>query len=115
MLCDACANAIQRFGERSRADPIHFGAEAERGANGVHVRIDQAGDHGASFQIDHARLLPGHLAQIGGRADGDDPAVAHGDRLRRGKFRVDGEDLAVEQNRGGVLRQRQARRQQGRK
>ena len=69
--------------QRTRADPVHLGAEAERGANGVQVRVDQAGDHRAALQIDHARRRPGQLAHVRRAAERRDLPVADRERFLR--------------------------------
>ena len=54
-------------------------------------------------EIDHPRLGSGERADIGGAADRDDLAVAHGERLGRRGGRIERHDLAVEQHGIGVL------------
>ena len=55
---------------------IRDSAEAERGANRVHVGIDQARDHGPALKIDQARLPSRQFLKVRGWASGDDAAVA---------------------------------------
>ena len=103
------AHTIQSLGKRASADPIDLGGEAERGANGVHVGINQARDYGAALQIDHARVRSGHLAHVGRSAGSDDPVIANRQGLDGGEIGIHGEDFAVEQDRGGGLGVQQAR------
>ena len=45
--------------------------------------------------VDHARLRPLVLQDVGVGPDGDDLAAAHGDGLGDRELRVDGDDLGV--------------------
>ena len=67
--------------ERRRADPVHLGAEAERRANRVQVRVDEAGDDRSALQIDDASLRARELANVRRAADGRDLAVADRERF----------------------------------
>jgi hypothetical protein len=67
------------------------------------MRIDQAGNDGATLKVDRARACSRQRPDIGRGPDRDDPAVPHGERLRCRQGRVEGHDLAVEQDGVGVL------------
>src|SRR5207302_3493178 len=83
-------DASERFSQRPCADPIHFGAEAERGANRVQVGIDQTWDHRAALQIDGACRWTGQLADIRRAASHKNAAAVDGDRLTRRELAVYG-------------------------
>ena len=70
------------------------------------------GDDGAAAEIDDAGGRPRQRADVGAAADRGDPVVAHGQRLR-GRGVID-DDLAVEQDGVGRLRQRMPDSQQQR-
>ena len=76
------AHAAERFLQRRGADPVHLGGEAERGADRVHVRIDQARDHRAALQVDHAGRLARQLADFRIGSDREN-AVAVGPQAPR--------------------------------
>jgi hypothetical protein len=69
----------------------------------MHVRVDQAGDHGAAAEIDPARRGTGEPHDLVGPAGRDDLAVGDGQRFHDAG-RLQRDDLAVGQNRVGVLR-----------
>ena len=102
-----CAVALMRaiaVGNRVGADPVDLGGVEQRRADGVHVRIDQARNDGAAARDRSVRVpLPASAADVGRRADRHDLAVAHRERLGRGRGGVERDDLAVEQDGVGVL------------
>ena len=55
LLRDASRSRFNASARRGRANPVHFGAEAQRRTRRMHVRIDEAWNDGASLQIDRAR------------------------------------------------------------
>jgi hypothetical protein len=97
-------DARERVDERRRAYPVDLGGKRLRRADGVQVRVDQARDHRAALQIDDARLWSGELAHVCRRPQRRDFAVTDRQRLADGRLRVDGHDLAVDENRVGRLR-----------
>ena len=100
------AQAVKRFAERRRADPVHLGRVGQPGADRVDMRVDQSGNDGAAGEIDHARRGTGQRADVGRAPDRDDAVAAH--RQRFGRRRVERDDLAVEKDRVGALRLRGA-------
>jgi hypothetical protein len=96
-------HAAERLLEGADADPVHLGREAERGANGVQVRIDETRDHGAPAQVNHARLRASQLAHLGRRTERCDASAANRHSFAHGRLRIDGEDLAVDEDRVGAL------------
>src|SRR5206468_6281929 len=90
---------LQSLSKRRRADPVDFGREAEGGPSGVHVRIDQTGDHAAALQIDRQRLRPDQPLDIGATSHRDDDAVADGQSFANRKIVVYSDDLPVHQDR----------------
>src|SRR6266567_2242078 len=91
--------ALQAFGKRRRANPVDFRTETEGGPSGVHVRIDQTGDHGATLQIDRARLRPDQPLDIRTASHGDDGAVADGEGFANRRPAVYSDDLPAHQDR----------------
>src|SRR6185503_14903735 len=88
------AKTLQRFGERPRADPMHFGLPGEAGANGMDMGIDQAGNDGATAEVDDARGGARHLAYLRRAADRRDFSVTHRQRADA-RRRVKSRELAV--------------------
>jgi hypothetical protein len=106
------ADAAVALLERARADPVDLGAEAQRRANGMEVRIDQAGNDRAAAQIDHARGRTGELANLGRRPDRRDAPITDRDRFLNRRAQVESDDLAVDQDRVWSLRPHRAREPQ---
>jgi hypothetical protein len=80
------------------AFPAQFQVVVQATTDEVQVRVIQAGDDGASAQVDD---LGGGLLQthhVGGAADFNEFAAADGDGLGDGVLLVDGVELAVQQN-----------------
>ena len=96
-------NSGQRLGERGCPDPVHFRAESLRGANRMHVVIDQPRNDRAALQINHARFRTRQFFHFRAAAEGYDPAVADGQRFARGKLIVHGQDFAVQEDGVGIL------------
>ncbi|MEZ5206784.1 MAG: hypothetical protein R2690_07340 [Acidimicrobiales bacterium] len=63
----------------------------------VHVRFDQAGNHGAVAGVEHLGVGGAQVGEIGHRAGGEDTAVAHGHGLGRRRARDAGGDGAEHQ------------------
>ena len=74
--------------------------------------VDQARDHGAAAEVDHAGLRALELVDVGGGADRDDAPAADCQRLGDREAVVDRHDLAVDENGVSVLRPR-GQRQSG--
>jgi hypothetical protein len=106
-FCRACgrADALHRLRYRLRADPVHFGRVEQSGPDRVHVGIDQAGNHGAPAELDHLSLGSRELADFGVAADRKDFPVADRERFLGCSTRKR-HDLAAEQDRVSVLRER---------
>ena len=109
------ADPRQRFGQRPRADPVHLGAERQRGAHGVQMRVDEPRDDRAAAELDDARGRAREAANLRRAAERQDLAVANRERFAQRRLRVDGDDLAVEQHEVGRLRGRLARSSQPRR
>ncbi len=69
----------------------------------MNVRIDEAGNHRSTLEIDGAGRGPGKFLNVGRGAEGHDSAVADGDRLAYGRLIVDGHDLSIDHDRVGAL------------
>ena len=92
------ANKLLNVGDavqRREGSPVFAQGRAEH----VDVGVDQAGEDGAAFEVDH---LGGRCAVGGedflGCADGDEAAFLDGDGLDGGGLGVQGEDVAVVQD-----------------
>jgi hypothetical protein len=105
-------HAAERFFERAHADPVHFRGEAEGGADRVQMGIDQTRNDRSSAEINHPRLRSGQLAHLGRRAKRHDASVANRQRFAHRRLSIDGEDLAVDENRVRTLRAHRHGRQQ---
>ena len=81
----------QRGAQRLQSFPLH-----------VRMRIDDARNDRAAFEIDHLGCRPGEGGEIAGGADGQDAAAADGDGLGRAAGRVHGEDGAARQQHVGM-------------
>ena len=101
-LCTG-ADARHGFGQRAQADPTRLGLEGEASADGVDMRIDQAGDDGAAGKIDDARVRPGEPSHLGIDADGDNMRAAHRQRLRDSSRLIERDDLAARQDQVGLI------------
>ncbi len=68
--------------------------------------IDQTGDHGAAMEVDDfgARASGGFCVVVG--ANSDDASVPDGEGLGDGVIGIDGEDLAVDEDRVSGLGKR---------
>ena len=104
------ADSPQRLAQRARADPVHLGAEGQRRADGVQVRVDEPRDDRAPAELDDAR----RRAPRGGESRPCCQAprilpsrIASASRTEA--VRVDRHDLAVEQHEVGRLRDCAAR------
>ena len=106
------ADFFQRLLQRGNADPVHLGAEGQRGADAVDMSVGEAGNHGAAAEVDQPGLAAGQLLHRRRGAGGQHPAVVDRQRLLRRKILVDGEDFAVEQDGVGGLGRGRATRQQ---
>jgi hypothetical protein len=71
-------------------------------ATRVVMAVGEAGHHGHAFRIDGAGVLAGQALDLGVRADGDEPAVLHGERFSLGDTRIDGVDVCVDDDEVGV-------------
>ena len=75
------ADAPERLLHRARADPVDLGREAQRRADGVEVRVDQARDDRAALDVDRPRPGACQLADGRRRPRRHDTPVANGERL----------------------------------
>ena len=90
----------------------HVGADRlQADHDDMAVRIDEAGQQGAAFEVHQARAGAARRLHLLAGADGKDAPAAHGDRLGRGLRVIDGDDgpAAVDQvgcagGGGGCLR-----------
>ena len=78
----------------ARARQIDAGAAA----GVVQMVVGEAGNHRLAVQIDRRRRRAGELSDRGVRADGGEPPARDGDRLRDREPRVDGDDVAVDED-----------------
>ena len=62
------------------------------------MRVGEAGQDGAPFQVDHTRFRADEFLRIRIRADEDDPVFRDGDCLRARRFGIDGVDVTVLEN-----------------
>jgi hypothetical protein len=97
------ADFLQRRFQGRYADPVHFAAEGERGADAVNVAVGEAGNDGAAAEVDQACPVAGESRHRHRGARGQHLAVADHQRLGNRKIRIDGEDLAVEHHGIGAL------------
>ena len=93
-------------GAPARGDAVEAQLVVLGGADPVRVVVDQAGDHGAAGKIDDAGRRALELLDVGVAPTRDDALAADRQRLHDGEAIVDRDDLAVEQHRVGVLRER---------
>jgi len=73
------------------------------GLIGMHMAVDQPGEHGAPLEIDYLGLgtaLGSEHILVG--PDTRDLAIFEGHGLRHGKILIDSDDLAVVQNQVGI-------------
>ena len=70
----------------------------------VDMRIAEPGGDGPPAEVDDARARPDQGRHVAVAADGDEPAVAHGDGLGPGDRGVGGEHLAAGEDEVGVAR-----------
>ena len=108
-LC-SLTDFLQRVFQRGHADPVHLGAEGQRGADAVDVAVGEPWNHGAAAEVDQFCTSAGELPHRCGGTGGEDFAVGNRHRLLRGEVLVDGQDPAVEENRIGGLGRRDAHR-----
>ena len=77
--------------------------ERQAGREAVHVGVVDPGQRRAALEVDHPRAAPGQPADLARRPRPDDPAAAHGDRLRDAIAAVERVHLAVEEDEVGRL------------
>ena len=68
------------------------------------MRVDQSRNNRTAREFDHTGRRAGERADVGRAPERDDPIAAHRERL--GRSAVERDDLAVEEDRVGGLRQR---------
>ena len=109
-LLHARGDGREDVGEAARAGEI----DARPAAGVVEVTVGEAGDHRLAVQIDRRRLRAGERADRGARADRGELAAGDRHRLRDREPRVDGDDVAVDEDRvgrrGRLLRAERPRR-----
>ena len=66
---------FQRLLERGNADPVHLGAEGQRGADAMDMPVGKAGDHGAAAEVDQPGLVAGQFLHRRRGAGGQHPAA----------------------------------------
>src|SRR5207253_932538 len=64
----------------------------------MQMRINQSWNDSAALKIDHSRLWAGELPYVRDFAYGLDLPIVNGDGFLNGKLRVDGKDLAVDED-----------------
>src|SRR5262249_48866863 len=70
----------------------------------VQVIVGETGNHRLAVEIDRLRAGAGVLPDLGVAADRGEPAAANRNRLRDRETAVDGDDVAVDENRVGRRR-----------
>ena len=75
------------------------GPSIERREAVVMVRIDEPGQHRAAIQRDHGCRTTQRAPYLGGRSQGDDPSIAHSNRLRTRARRVHRDDFSLQDER----------------
>ncbi len=94
----------QRVGKRGHAFPAQLEVVIQAAADQVQVGVVQARDDGAAVEVDDLAAFGTVAHDIVGIADGQEAAVADGDRAGLGLGAVHGVEAAVEQNQGRRLR-----------
>ena len=91
-------------------DGLHVGHRVielvHRRVGGVHVGVDQSGQHRLALQVDLARLRTGQLADLGVGAHRHNAVAPHGHRAGDAEALVHRDDLPVLQDHVGRLRER---------
>ena len=109
-LLHARGDGGEDVGEAARGGEIDAGPAARV----VQVTVGEPGDHRLAVQIDRRRLRAGELPDRGVGADRAELAAGDRDRFRDREPRVDGDHVAVDQDRVRRRRRRLcAERQQG--
>jgi hypothetical protein len=67
------------------------------GESGVAMGVDKSGDNGPAGKIDPPRAFGRQRLYLGIAADRENSVAGNGDGLSPGKARVDGKDVAVQQ------------------
>ena len=81
---------------RDGPDVDHAVGQHDRLHQRMSVRLDESRHHAAIADVQHLRVGSDQRLDVGPGADGDEPAVGHGQRLGRGCFGVDGQDCSVD-------------------
>src|SRR5437899_7037582 len=63
------------------------------------MAVGEAWNHGAALQIDDARVGSGKLPNRGSRPHGGEPPILYRNRFSDRETRIDGDDVAVDQDR----------------
>jgi len=88
----------QRVRQRGHAFPAQFQVVVQAAADQVQVRIVEAGDGGAPIQVDEPAVRRAVAHDVAGAADGQELAVADGDRIGPGLLRIARVKAAVEED-----------------
>jgi len=70
----------------------------------MRVPLDEAGDGQTAAEVEHLGVRTAQALDLGARPDGDDPAVARGQRLGRGSPGIERDQLPSEQDQLGRSR-----------
>ena len=101
----AAADDVQRRIDReSRLQLAQVHAGQQRGAQEVHVIVDDAGNHGAAVEIGLHRFAIGKFADTGTVTDRDNAVATNGNGALDGEILVHRDDLAIVKNAVGRLR-----------
>src|SRR6516164_4515175 len=96
---DGPPNPVRHLRERRDADHIDTAPGHSRARIDVVMIVRQAGNDGCSVQVYLARVRAGHRADPRGSAYGEEFLAFHGEGLLNAESRIDGDNLAVVENR----------------